>query len=172
MNKKLDSSSALKAPRAKKVARVSADVPKIDGLPVVVGIGASAGGLEAFSKLLGALPTDTGMAFVLVQHLDPTHESLLTELLGRTTVLPVSQIEDGSRVAANHVHVIPPNVNLTLKAGVLRLSQRSAERGSHRPIDDFGDVQARGAAQQFGQQAFMRRIEVLHQHERHAGIQR
>ena len=109
---------------------------KTADLPVVVGIGASAGGLEAFSKLLAALPLDTGMAFVLVQHLDPTHESLLTALLGRTTGLKVTEIIDGLRVEANHVFVIPPNANLSIKDGVLRLSSR-AVRGSHCSIDDF-----------------------------------
>ena len=112
-------------------------VTRTADLPVVVGIGASAGGLEAFSKLLAALPLDTGMAFVLVQHLDPTHESLLTALLGRTTGLKVSEIVDGSSVEADHVFVIPPNANLSIKHGVLRLSPRAAARGSHSSIDDF-----------------------------------
>src|SRR5687768_1354298 len=69
---------------------------KANGLPFpVVGIGASAGGLEAFRHLLEDLPVDTGMAFVLVQHLDPTHESLLTDLLSKTTALPVTQVTNG-----------------------------------------------------------------------------
>jgi two-component system, chemotaxis family, CheB/CheR fusion protein len=129
--------SLVVSPERKKVTRGSKRVAKNDLLPVVVGIGASAGGLEAFSKLLAALPLDTGMAFVLVQHLDPTHESLLTELLGRTTGLKVTEIVDGSSVEANHVFVIPPNANLTIKHGVLRLSPRVAGRGSHCSIDDF-----------------------------------
>jgi two-component system CheB/CheR fusion protein len=102
---------------------------------LVVGIGASAGGLEAFSKLLGALPLDTGMAFVLVQHLDPAHESVLPELLARTTSLPVGGIEHGTKVEANRVYVIPQNTGLAIKRGVLRLSPRPAKH--HRPIDDF-----------------------------------
>jgi two-component system, chemotaxis family, CheB/CheR fusion protein len=108
-----------------------------DPLPVVVAIGASAGGLEAFSKLLAALPLDSGMAFVLVQHLDPTHESLLTELLGRTTGLKVTEIVDGLSVEANQVFVIPQNANLTIKHGVLRLTAPTADRGPPSSIDAF-----------------------------------
>src|ERR1035437_10973502 len=74
----------------------------------VVGIGASAGGLEAFTKLLKHLPNDTGMAFVLVQHLDPTHGSALTEILSRATAMPVTEVRDGMQVEPNHVYVIPP----------------------------------------------------------------
>src|SRR5262245_27801201 len=72
----------------------------------IVGIGASAGGLEAYTQLLRALPADTGMAFVLVQHLDPTHESLLTELLSSATDMPVTQVSDSVAVLPNHVYVI------------------------------------------------------------------
>ena len=102
----------------------------------VVGIGASAGGLEAFSKLLEALAHDTGMAFVLVQHLDPSHKSVLAELLARTTSLPVAEITDGLRLEPNRVYVIPPNTSLAIKHGVLQLSPRLTGRDS-RPIDDF-----------------------------------
>jgi two-component system, chemotaxis family, CheB/CheR fusion protein len=140
MNKKqavLPEPAAVVSAESKKVSRGPKRASKKDALPVVVGIGASAGGLEAFSKLLAALPLDTGMAFVLVQHLDPTHESLLTELLGRTTGLKVTEIIDGSRVEANHVFVIPPNANLTIKNGLLRLTARVSGRGSHSSIDAF-----------------------------------
>ena len=75
----------------------------------IVGVGASAGGLEAFSQLLEHLPDDTGMAYVFVQHLDPQHASLLTELLARKSHMPVTQVIDETAVAANHVYVIPPN---------------------------------------------------------------
>ena len=75
----------------------------------IVGVGASAGGLEAFSALLTHLPVDTGMGFVLVQHLDPEHDSALTQLLGRATSLPVHEVTDNLRVEPNHVYVIPPN---------------------------------------------------------------
>ncbi|HKQ74714.1 MAG TPA: chemotaxis protein CheB [Blastocatellia bacterium] len=103
----------------------------------VVGIGASAGGLEAFRQLLERLPVDTGMAFVLVQHLDPTHDSILTELLSRSTQMPVSEVRDGMAVAPDHVYVIPRNSNMTIAGGVLRLLPREEARGRHRPIDYF-----------------------------------
>src|SRR5258708_15101761 len=75
----------------------------------VVGIGASAGGLEAFTRLLAHLPATTGMAYVFVQHLDPTHASLLPGLLARVTTMPVREITDGMRVEPNQVYVLPPN---------------------------------------------------------------
>jgi len=103
----------------------------------VVGIGASAGGLEAFRQLLDHLSVDTGMAFVLVQHLDPTHESILTELLSRSTRMPVSEVADGMKVEPDHVYVIPPNTNMAMAEGVLRLLPREEARGQHRPIDYF-----------------------------------
>src|SRR6266478_2045505 len=78
----------------------------------VVGIGASAGGFEAFGEMLEALPVDTGMAFVFIQHLDPTHESMLAPLLARKSALPVSQVIDGMAVMPNHVYVIPPNARM------------------------------------------------------------
>src|SRR5438128_2176813 len=80
----------------------------------IVGVGASAGGLEAFTQLLKALPSRTGMAYVLVQHLDPTHESALTELLARATEMPVRQVTDAMPVEPNRVYVIPPNVDMVI----------------------------------------------------------
>ncbi len=109
----------------------------------VVGVGASAGGLEAFSELLTHLPLDTGFAFVLVQHLDPQHESALAMLLGRVTALPVREVTDHERVAANHVYVIPPNTDLTLADGVLALQSRPDTRAPHRSIDFFFETLAR-----------------------------
>lgn len=103
----------------------------------VVGIGASAGGLEAFRQLLEHLPVDTGMAFVLVQHLDPTHESLLTELLAKVTRMPVTEVADGIRVEPDHVYVIPRNTTMAIVEGVLHLLPREEARGRHRPIDYF-----------------------------------
>src|ERR1051326_4229540 len=78
----------------------------VDGisLPNVVGVGASAGGLEAFTELLSHLPNDTGMAFVLIQHLDPKHESHLAELLSKTSKMPVSEVRGETRAEANHVY--------------------------------------------------------------------
>ena len=77
------------------------------GCPVVA-LGASAGGLEAFEQFLRAMPVDSGMGFVLVQHLDPTHPSILAEILQRSTTMPVVEARDGMVVERNRVHVIPP----------------------------------------------------------------
>jgi two-component system CheB/CheR fusion protein len=106
-------------------------------LVAVVGVGASAGGLEAFRQLLKALPVDTGMAFVLVTHLDPRHESILPNLLAKATHLPVSEAEDGTPVAPDHVYVMPRNTSMAIEGGALRLSPREKGRGQHRPIDAF-----------------------------------
>lgn len=103
----------------------------------VVGIGASAGGLEAVTALLKELPTNTGMAYVLVQHLAPKHESMLTELLSRTTSMPVVEIKDGMVLEPDHFYVIPPNANLGLLHGVLHLMPRDDVKGQHLPIDFF-----------------------------------
>ena len=83
----------------------------------IVGIGASAGGLEAFTKLLENLPPDTGMAFVLVQHLAPTKDSMLAELLSKATSMPVREVQDGMTVEPDHVYVIPPNTALAVFHG-------------------------------------------------------
>ncbi|MGC2659382.1 MAG: chemotaxis protein CheB [Bryobacteraceae bacterium] len=101
----------------------------------VVGIGASAGGLEAFVQLLSALPADTGMAFVLVQHLDPQHASLLPELLAPHTTMPVIGIQNDLAIQPDHVYVIPPNASIELLDGTLRVADR--EPGIHLPIDIF-----------------------------------
>ena len=88
----------------------------------VAGIGASAGGLEAFVQLLKALPPDTGTAFVLVQHLDPKHDSQLAGLLGRATQMPVCEASDGMILRPNRVHVMPSNVLMTVASGRLTRS--------------------------------------------------
>jgi two-component system, chemotaxis family, CheB/CheR fusion protein len=106
-------------------------------LVAVVGVGASAGGLDAFRRLLKHLPVDTGMAFVLVTHLDPKHESILPDLLAKSTPLPVSEVDDGTPVAPNHVYVMPHNTSLTIEGGALRLRPREEGRGQHHPIDAF-----------------------------------
>jgi two-component system CheB/CheR fusion protein len=103
----------------------------------VVGIGASAGGLEAAKLLLRALPADTGMAFVLIQHLDPTHSSMLTEILSRETTMPVAEVADHTAVEPNRVYVIPPGTNMVIEQSILRLSPRSETRGLHRAVDHF-----------------------------------
>ncbi|MBV8415130.1 MAG: hypothetical protein JO251_07970, partial [Verrucomicrobia bacterium] len=103
----------------------------------MVGIGASAGGLEAITELLDHLPDRTGMAFVVVQHLDPHHESLLSELLGKHTKLPVREATEGTKVQPDRVYIIPPNKNMTLEKGALRLAARTLHRGQHMPVDIF-----------------------------------
>ena len=103
----------------------------------IVGVGASAGGLEAFTQLLRALPLDTGMGFVLVQHLDPEHESALTQILSRATSLPVCDVTNNQTVQPNCVYIIPPDTNLSIVAGVLKLQPRPKTRTPHRPIDSF-----------------------------------
>ena len=104
--------------------------------PSIVGVGASAGGLEAFTELLNHLPEDTGLAFVLIQHLDPTHESHLTELLSKASKMPVSELKGETRAEANHVYVIPPRSNLSISGGVLQTLPRP-ESGRNMPIDSF-----------------------------------
>ena len=110
-----------------------------EGLFPIVGIGASAGGLEAFSQLLHHLPRDTGMAFVLVQHLDPKHESRLGPLLAKATPMPVLEATEGLAILPDHVYVIPPDTTLTVAEGLLRLTPRGETRGLHLPIDRLFD---------------------------------
>jgi two-component system, chemotaxis family, CheB/CheR fusion protein len=103
----------------------------------IVGIGASAGGLEAFEKFFTNLPPDTGMAFVLVQHLDPTHKSILSELIKRYTSMKVVEVEDGMLVEPNSVFVIPPNRYMGILHGKLHLLEPTALPGHRAPIDYF-----------------------------------
>ena len=105
----------------------------------VVGIGASAGGLDAFKKLLKAIPEDSGMAYVLVQHLHPEHESFLTEILQRVTKIPVIEISDDIKVEPNHIYIIPSNKMLIANDGKLELSARPAKTPNklNLPIDLF-----------------------------------
>ncbi len=117
--------------------------------PPIVGIGASAGGLEAFEAFFRACPADSGMAFVLVPHLAPDHQSHLTEILQRTTAMPVVEALDQIAVTANHVYVIPPNREMTIRNGVLQLCVPELARGHRMPIDAFlrslADAQAERA---------------------------
>jgi two-component system, chemotaxis family, CheB/CheR fusion protein len=111
--------------------------PSLERSFPIVGIGASAGGLEAFSALLMYLPEKTGMAFVFLQHLDPTHTSALGEILSRKTRIPVHEVTNGTRVEPNHVYVVPANADMTIKGGHLRLAPRALSDGKHHPIDTF-----------------------------------
>jgi two-component system CheB/CheR fusion protein len=118
------------------IARPTAEVD-LDGSPTnIVGVGASAGGLEAFTELLSQLPDDTGLAFVLIQHLDPSHESHLSELLSKASKMPVSEVKGETHVEANRVYVIPPRCNLSISHGVLQTPPRPTS-GRNMPIDDF-----------------------------------
>ncbi|MEG4023391.1 chemotaxis protein CheB [Microcoleus sp. S13C4] len=103
----------------------------------VVGIGASAGGLEAFNQLLRHLPIDTGMAFVIIQHMLPTQDSVLSEILGRSTQMPVDEVASGMQIAPNQVYVIPPNVSMTIDQGVLKLTPRGSTHGVFMSVDTF-----------------------------------
>jgi two-component system CheB/CheR fusion protein len=117
--------------------------------PTIVAIGASAGGIEALSELMTNLPADTGMAFVLIQHLDPKHHSLLTELLSRKTSMPVTEVSEGLSVKPNHVYVIPPNAMMSIANQTLHLAAREESRGSHMSVDHF----MRALAEQKGNRA-------------------
>jgi two-component system CheB/CheR fusion protein len=105
--------------------------------PPIVGVGASAGGLEAITQLLEAVSADIGMAFVIIQHLSPTHDSALTELLARATNMPVVEVTDGMMVEANHVYVMPPDKEMAILGARLQLMPRQEETGIHLPIDYF-----------------------------------
>ncbi len=115
----------------------------------VVGIGASAGGLEACTKLLGALPSDNGMAFILVQHLDPTHESMMAELLAHHTSMIVVQATDGMLLEREHLYIIPPGSYLSVGKGALQISRPAARHGARLPFDFL----LRSLAEEYGERA-------------------
>lgn len=106
--------------------------------PIVVGVGASAGGLESLQRLFGAMPSDTGMAFVVIQHLDPNHKSLMRELLGKHMHMPVCPAEHGDQVEANTIYLIQPRTNLEIREYRLQLTERmDAPSRPNFPIDQF-----------------------------------
>jgi len=125
----------------------SSSGPKNDLL--IAAIGASAGGIEAFTELVRNLPVDTGIAFVLIQHLDPKHRSILTEILSKETAMSVSEVTDGIQVEANHIYVIPPNATMWIAGQRLQLSPRGESHSVHLPIDHF----MRSLAEQQGNRA-------------------
>jgi len=104
---------------------------------LIVGLGASAGGLDAFTSFFDNMPPESGMAFVLVQHLDPEHKSLLAELLSKHTPMPVVEAENGMTVAANQVFVIPPNATMTIGNGILHVERPAPPREHRCPINTF-----------------------------------
>jgi two-component system CheB/CheR fusion protein len=103
----------------------------------VVGIGASAGGLEACKAFLDAMPGDSGIAFVLVLHLDPNRESMMAGLLGKRTAMPVVEVAHGVSLEPNHVYVIPPNTYITVRDGDVFHEPPVKQRGISMPIDHF-----------------------------------
>ncbi len=103
----------------------------------IAAIGASAGGLQAFTQLLRNLPDDIGMGFVLIQHLAPDHDSRLSEILQKTTRMPVNQAQEGMKIVPNNVYVIPPNTLMTLDQGLLKCEPRRQVRGKYMAIDGF-----------------------------------
>lgn len=110
---------------------------KTDDPVAIVGIGASAGGLEAFLKVLNNLPVDTGMSFIFIQHLEPTHESKLSEIFSKYTHMPVQQINSLTKVKRDHIYVIPPGKYISIKERNLTLSEREKTDGLFLPIDYF-----------------------------------
>jgi chemotaxis response regulator CheB len=103
----------------------------------IIGIGTSAGGLEALEHFLSHVPKSSGMAFVIVQHLDPTRKGLMPELLQRITGMKVNQVKDRTLVQRNSVYVIPPNKDMSILHGVLHLLEPASPRGLRLPIDFF-----------------------------------
>ncbi len=112
---------------------------------MVVGVGASAGGLEAFSQLLEALPPEADIAIIFIQHLSPQHESALPSLLASRTTLPIVQVTEGLPIETRHVYVIPPNVQMVIEHGSLHLLPRPYDRSQCAPIDFFFQSLARWA---------------------------
>lgn len=122
------------------------DVPRL-----VVGVGASAGGIKACTRLLAALPDESGMTFVFVMHLDPTNESRMAEIFQRSTKMPVIQVLESQRLLPDHVYVIAPDLSLELRDGILNPSKFDDPRGRRKPVDAFfaslaEDQQQRGVA--------------------------
>src|SRR5680860_162068 len=108
----------------------------------LVGVGASAGGIDSFQKFLAAVPANSGMAYILVQHLSPSHESILPEILSRTTGIPVREITDGCQVDPDHIYVIPENKMLEVTGRSLKLTPRE-KNAPNMPIDFFFSSLAR-----------------------------
>ena len=126
------SASLAKAPAASKHVATEAGTQ----FPIVA-IGASAGGLEAYKEFFQALPADTGMAFVLIQHLDPTHHSLLAEIISKSSKVPVDEVKSGTEIKPNRVYVIPPDAFMAMKDGAFVLTPREKQSGQHLSVNFF-----------------------------------
>ncbi|MBD1931554.1 MULTISPECIES: CheR family methyltransferase [Cyanophyceae] len=133
----MTSNQPFEQPTSESTGKASDTEQQDDVLFPIVGMAASAGGLEAFIDLLRHLPIDTGMAFVLIQHLSPDHKSLLTEILARETKMPVSEVKNGVAVEPNQVYIIPPNTKMILSQGMLQLAPREKVLGKYMPGDAF-----------------------------------
>lgn len=132
-DRKVKSSGKVTSPRARMKAKPtfsSSDFP-------VIGVGASAGGLEAFGKLVSNIPEDSGMAFVLIQHLDPTHASNMVELPKRYTRIPVHEATDDIKLEPDHIYMIPPNRSMTITDRTLKLMEQVERSGIMHSIDHF-----------------------------------
>src|SRR5262252_239315 len=124
-------------PRERRPPAAAAAQNSTESSITIVGVGASAGGLEAFSALLQSLPKNPGVALVFVQHLAPQHESALVPLLSGQSTLPVLQATHGLNVEPNHVYVIPPNSQMSIVGRVLHLAARPDDRSQYTPVDAF-----------------------------------
>jgi two-component system, chemotaxis family, CheB/CheR fusion protein len=133
MEKKPSKSATAPSPRVPDHAPSSTATAR----PLIVGIGASAGGLEAFRNFFASSAADAGMAYVLVQHLSPDHKSMLADLLGKSTNMPVIEAVDGMQVGPNCVFVIPPDATMTIANGHLKVEKPAPPRHTRRPIDTF-----------------------------------
>src|SRR6476660_8788947 len=139
---------AARLPSSRHSSRKRLSPPAAESFPVV-GLGASAGGLDAFRRLLAVLPPGTGMAFILIQHLDPTHASMMVDLLAGHTPLKVQQAADGMPLEREHVYLIPPGAYLSIRGGALRLSEPQERHGARLPFDFF----LRSLAEELGARA-------------------
>ncbi|HMK43831.1 MAG TPA: chemotaxis protein CheB [Dissulfurispiraceae bacterium] len=134
--KKLPTAAQKKSDKASKTPSFRI-LPAKDGSFPIVGIGASAGGLEALELFLGNVPPDTGIAFIIILHLDPTHKGVMAELLQRSTPMPCVQAKDRIPIKQNTVYIIPPNTDMSILRGKLHLFEPTAPRGLRLPIDFF-----------------------------------
>jgi len=129
--------SATKKSKTRTATQAKRPLPASQEKFPIVGIGASAGGLEALEVFFSAMPPDSNMAFVLVTHLDPTHTSILPELIQKKTKMQVKQITDNMHIKPNRVYIIPPNKELAILNSTLQLMEMSRSRGHNLPIDSF-----------------------------------
>lgn len=141
MNKPTRNNAAARAPRSDAAAAPPADPA------FIVGIGASAGGLESLEKLFQHLAANTGMAFVVIQHLSPDFKSMMFELLTRDTEMPIHKVEDGMRVEANHIYLLPPKKEIVIAGNLLHLTNKDPSKGLALPIDRFFESLARECGQ-------------------------